>query len=368
MRLIDSDFSSIPTLYLEYCPGGTLADIENQLNVDEILQILQQSLAGLSFAHGLGVAHRDLKPANILVSSRIPLKIKIADFGLAKNIARLRTCCGTPDFMAPEIWTDKGYTAAVDVWALGALVYELLFGYSFMDRDPTAPTYESDYCHAIVRRLNCYLAMHRGSLAEFVAKYMLQVIPEKRLSAERCYILAMALPPPSDRIQKPQSLYFAIPYSATDGTSGNDTWPTLNGATRADESRTITAHGLPTFAGGHTDTRSALFGTLTGHGRLTTTSLGSQTIGSGHNNAIEIAHGVNHKNIHSWSDDCPVDWPEGNTPHQTMIRTADEFENSKADSMLLKICPSIRGTSENWRLPVDWSGGDTVMMDDLAEE
>ncbi|OAA80862.1 protein kinase [Akanthomyces lecanii RCEF 1005] len=362
LRLIDSDFSSIPTLYLEYCPGGTLSDIENQLSAGEILEVLQQSLAGLSFAHGLGVAHRDLKPENILVLSRNPLQIKIADFGLAKNIARLQTWCGTPDFMAPEIWTGKGYTGAVDIWALGALVYELLFGYLFMSRDPTAPANCDDYCHAIVRRLNCYLAIHSGTMAEFVAKYMLQVIPENRLSAARCHVLAMALPPPSDRIQRPQSSHFATTYSTTDYSSGNDTWSTFNGAATDDESRTITALSSQTFASGYTDTRSPLFRTSTGHGNLTVTSLGSPTVDSGYTAAAA------HEDMHSWSDDCPVDWHQGNTPRQTRDWSADDSENVSFCSQSPKVCQSSEEPFEGWKLPVNWSEGDTVMTDNPPED
>ncbi|OAR01743.1 hypothetical protein LLEC1_06505 [Akanthomyces lecanii] len=309
LKLIESEFSPLPTLYLEYCPGGALSDIQDELNVGEILQVLQQSLAGLSFAHGLGVVHRDLKPANILVLSRNPFRIKLADFGLAKDIGNLRTWCGTPDFMAPEILTDDGYTAAVDIWSLGALVYDLLFGDSFMSRDPTAPTHGNDYCHAIVRRLDCYLSMNSGTMAEFAAKYMLQISPGKRPSAARCHVLAMALPPPSDQIQRPQSLHFAARDSTADESSGNDEWLTFNGATTANESLTITALSPQTFAIGHTDEGSALIETSTGPGGLTFNSLRSRVNDSGHLVAVPTAHGAVYEEAHWWpSEDTPEAW------------------------------------------------------------
>jgi serine/threonine protein kinase len=73
--------------------------------------------------------HRDLKPANILVSKGT---YKIADFGLAKYLQDesqlLKTRVGTPFYMAPQILKNERYTSKCDIWSLGIIFYQLLFG------------------------------------------------------------------------------------------------------------------------------------------------------------------------------------------------------------------------------------------------
>lgn len=81
----------------------------------------------------MGVSHRDLKPENILYSSPdSDAIIKISDFGLAKVVSHedyMKTACGTPSYMAPEILHGKGYSNAVDFWSIGVVLYVLLCGY-----------------------------------------------------------------------------------------------------------------------------------------------------------------------------------------------------------------------------------------------
>ena len=118
-----------------------------------IRSIGRQALAGLDYLHGEGVTHRDLKPQNILVTkwdarTDTPI-IKLADFGFAGIGSEHQTFCGTEGYIAPEIIQAKErakaldkqrdkwmktfapnqlptYTNAVDIWALGKIVQELL--------------------------------------------------------------------------------------------------------------------------------------------------------------------------------------------------------------------------------------------------
>ena len=85
--------------------------------------------------------HRDLKPENLLF--RTPednADLLIADFGLSRIMDEeqfhvLTTTCGTPGYMAPEIFKKSGHGKPVDVWAIGVIAYFLLCGYTPFDRD-----------------------------------------------------------------------------------------------------------------------------------------------------------------------------------------------------------------------------------------
>ncbi|CAK4248092.1 unnamed protein product [Aphanomyces euteiches] len=85
--------------------------------------------------HHKSIAYRDLKPENLILDAQGFLKV--VDFGLAKVVPeRTWTLCGTPDYLAPEIILNRGHDKAVDYWALGILIYELIAG--------TVPFYADD--------------------------------------------------------------------------------------------------------------------------------------------------------------------------------------------------------------------------------
>ena len=89
-------------------------------------------LLALEYLHQNDIVYRDLKLDNILLN--VDGHIKVADYGLCKeNMPHgqvTNTFCGTPEFMAPEILDEsgRGYTRAVDWWAFGVLLYEMLLG------------------------------------------------------------------------------------------------------------------------------------------------------------------------------------------------------------------------------------------------
>jgi serine/threonine protein kinase len=90
---------------------------------------LHQMLEGLAYVHSKHVIHRDLKTANVFLTNRWRRSL-IGDFGealvLKTPTASANDCVGTPYYMAPEVLKMQPYTAAVDMWAIGAIFYELM--------------------------------------------------------------------------------------------------------------------------------------------------------------------------------------------------------------------------------------------------
>src|SRR3954447_9880619 len=130
------EHDGFPYFEMEYVGGGSLADrLDGTPRAPREAARLVEALAGaMAAAHRRGVVHRDLKPANILLSpDGVP---KVADFGLAKllnvesGLTRTDSVLGSPSYMAPEQAEGKnrGIGPAADVYALGAILYELLTG------------------------------------------------------------------------------------------------------------------------------------------------------------------------------------------------------------------------------------------------
>lgn len=83
----------------------------------------------LLYLHSLSIAYRDLKPENLMIDT--DGFIKVVDLGFAKRIRqKTYTLCGTPEYLAPELVLQKGHNRAVDYWALGVLIFEMLTGSS----------------------------------------------------------------------------------------------------------------------------------------------------------------------------------------------------------------------------------------------
>ncbi len=151
---------------MEYIERGNLLEYQNSMTRQRIAPakvrlILSQSLDALAYLHAMGITHRDMKPENILVTSFDPLVIKLADFGLSSQKKDPTTFCGTPGFLAPEVYeaslTGSVYDSRVDIWGLGAVGFKALGGLpkhrggrdGFADTISAQPQYYKDIKQAL---------------------------------------------------------------------------------------------------------------------------------------------------------------------------------------------------------------------------
>ncbi|XP_004564660.1 serine/threonine-protein kinase H1 homolog [Maylandia zebra] len=190
-------------MVMELATGGELFDriiARGSFTERDATRVLQMVLDGVKYLHTLGITHRDLKPENLLYYHPGPdSKIIITDFGLASSRKKggeclMKTTCGTPEYIAPEILVRKPYTNAVDMWALGVISYILMSG--------TMP-FEDD------NRMRLYRQILKGkysfsgepwpsvsNLAKDFVERVLTVDPSERLTAGQAlkhpWIVSMA--------------------------------------------------------------------------------------------------------------------------------------------------------------------------------
>lgn len=168
---------------MEYLHHGNLADQHeiSRITEWETATLLCQGLDALDYLHSRRIVHRDLKPENILVHCREPANfcIKIADFGLAKDDSFLRTCCGTRLYAAPEIWKGRPYTAKVDIWSLGVIAFQFVYGLPEVQGqfDPRS------WYQELARLIDDW---DSDRLLDFLSSSMLKEDPLERLSASKC--------------------------------------------------------------------------------------------------------------------------------------------------------------------------------------
>lgn len=134
--------NGIPYLVMEHLVGADLAGVlakRGPLPLHFAVECVLQACEALAEAHALGIIHRDLKPANLFLIEGVDGSpcVKVLDFGISRMIRRNAlsqltdpgTVLGTPSYMAPEqMEAAESIDARSDIWAIGAILFELLVG------------------------------------------------------------------------------------------------------------------------------------------------------------------------------------------------------------------------------------------------
>eukprot|EP00038_Savillea_parva_P014596 m.11497 g.11497 ORF g.11497 m.11497 type:complete len:824 (+) comp2848_c0_seq1:174-2645(+) len=172
---------------LEYCARGDLESLLSQVpggcvSPEQVRFIAGGLTLALEYLHGLNIVYRDLKPANVLIDAEGQLRV--ADFGFARRLPEhgvTFTMCGSAEYMSPEMIDNRGHGLAVDWWAMGVMIFELLAGYR-----PFSARSEDDVCFKIVNGEYAFPSVPEFTPTEqVVVRDLLHETPDSRLGATK---------------------------------------------------------------------------------------------------------------------------------------------------------------------------------------
>jgi eukaryotic-like serine/threonine-protein kinase len=202
---LDHGAHGAPYMVLEYLDGidlGAWVDRHGRMPVMEAVDVIVQACDALAQAHALGIVHRDIKPSNLFVTTRDngTRCVKVIDFGISKlmpteaepSMTATTEVFGSPQYMSPEqVRASRNVDARADVWALGAVLYELLTG---------KPLFRAESIMAlgaaILNEAPSPLSEHRTDVPPAVEAAMLRCIEKKREARFSSVVdLSLALAP-----------------------------------------------------------------------------------------------------------------------------------------------------------------------------
>eukprot|EP00741_Cyanophora_paradoxa_P002967 tig00000655_g2880.t1 len=181
------------SIVMELMRGGELFDRileKGSYSERDAASVLRKIVSGLHHVHSQGICHCDLKPENLIYATREEhSEIKVIDFGLsqfydspaAKVVQRI---VGTPEYIAPEVISRKGYSASCDMWSIGVITYILLCGYYPFYGDNIQEIFKMVYKGHFEFPPDEWSTISES--AKDLIRHLLVVDPTKRYTAEQC--------------------------------------------------------------------------------------------------------------------------------------------------------------------------------------
>ncbi|CAI5444153.1 unnamed protein product [Caenorhabditis angaria] len=163
---------------LELCPRRSLMELHKRrraVTEPEARYFTYHIVQGVQYLHAINIIHRDLKLGNLFLNDN--MEVKIGDFGLAttmKGDERKTTLCGTPNYIAPEVLKKLGHSFEVDIWAVGCILYILLFGTPPFESSTLEETYSR------IKHNNYTIPVEANSSAATLIRCLLHQSPERR--------------------------------------------------------------------------------------------------------------------------------------------------------------------------------------------
>ena len=189
---IEDSFETPDRIYMvmEMMKGGELFDYvveKGTLSEEEASVLVRKITSAVAHMHDIGVIHRDLKPENLLLTTKGDnAEVKLIDFGLAKEMNEqvARSFLGTRGYLAPEMLQRNSYDKAIDIWALGIIVFVLLCGCLPFDDDSSRIASESAAREKFALRFPPW-ATNLSSSAQDLLHKLLDVNPKNRITAQQ---------------------------------------------------------------------------------------------------------------------------------------------------------------------------------------
>ena len=175
-------------LIMELASNGNLYNLiqkskkDKVKNLELIKKLIIQTIEIIKYLHSLNIIYRDIKPENLLLDK--DYNIKLCDYGWATYITPgkfLTVYCGTPEYVSPEMLKKYPYNEKVDIWALGVLIFELVFGYA-----PFASNFNEDrYNNIKAGKINWPNDLNNeyNDIKDLIEK-ILKINPKERISLD----------------------------------------------------------------------------------------------------------------------------------------------------------------------------------------